>query len=281
MTVQHLPFAIPVASKPLDFKRAHDNMMPGLPTVDLLGAELHAITEAQTVELVINQLEAGNDGSILTMNLDHLRRHTRDEICRGLYSRATLHVADGMPLIWASRLQGTPLPERVTGSNLIWSLSEAAAAAQRTVFLLGGEPGTAEDAATVLEHKYPRLDICGTWCPDFGFEKSTDDMTAMTEALIAAKPDIVYVALGTPKQDKLIEILRDYLPATWWVGVGISFSFVTGDVNRAPQWMQDNGLEWVHRLAQEPGRLSKRYLGRGVPFFGRLIVSAFSRRIQS
>ncbi len=281
MTVQHLPFAIPVAAKPVDFNRAHDNMMPGLPTVDLLGAELHAITEAQTVDLVISELAAGNDGSILTMNLDHLRRHTRDEICRGLYSRATLHVADGMPLIWASRLQGTPLPERVTGSNLIWSLSDAAAEAGRTVFLLGGEPGTAEDAAEVLEYKYPNLDICGTWCPDFGFEKSTDDMTAMTEALINAKPDIVYVALGTPKQDKLIEILRDYLPATWWVGVGISFSFVTGDVNRAPQWMQDNGLEWIHRLMQEPGRLSKRYLGHGVPFFGRLVISAVTRRIRA
>ena len=280
MTVQHLPFAIPVATKPADFSRAHSSMMTGLPTVDLLGANLHAITEAQTVQLVINELAAGNDGSILTMNLDHLRRHTRDAICRGLYSRATLHVADGMPLIWASRLQGTPLPERVTGSNLIWSLSEAAAAAGRNVFLLGGEPGTAEDAAEVLERKYPSIDVCGTWCPEFGFEKSTDDMTAMTEALIAAKPDIVYVALGTPKQDKLIEILRDYLPATWWVGVGISFSFVTGDVSRAPKWMQDNGLEWVHRLMQEPGRLSKRYLGKGVPFFGRLILSALSRRFH-
>ena len=280
MTIQHIPFAMPIAAKPAKFERAYSTIMHGLPVVDLLGAELHAITEADTVDIVMKELQAGNDGSILTMNLDHLRRHTRDAICRGLYSRATLHVSDGMPLIWASRLQGTPLPERVTGSNLIWSLSEAAAEFGRNVFLLGGEPGTANEAAEVLVETYPGLEIAGTWCPDFGFEQREDDMTAMTKALIAAKPDIVYVALGTPKQDKLIEILRDYLPSTWWVGVGISFSFVTGTVSRAPQWMQNAGLEWVHRLSQEPGRLGRRYLLKGVPFCTRLITSAILRRFS-
>ncbi len=278
MTIQHTPFALPVAVKPLQITRSDSKMMVGLPVVNLLGADLHAITEEETVQIVMKELAKQRDGSIITMNLDHLGRHTRDPFCRELYHRATLHVADGMPLIWASRLQGTPLPERVTGSNLIWTLSAAAAKNKRNVFLLGGEPGTANEAADVLIEKYPGLEIAGTWCPDFGFEKSSDDMTAMTEALIAAKPDIVYVALGSPKQDKLIEILRDYLPATWWVGVGISFSFVTGDVSRAPQWMQKSGLEWVHRLSQEPSRLAKRYLLHGIPFCIRLMTSAIVRR---
>ncbi len=272
---------MPVAVKPLQITRSDSKMMIGLPVVNLLGADLHAVTEEETVQIVMKELAKRRDGSIITMNLDHLGRHTRDKFCRDLYDRATLHVADGMPLIWASRLQGTPLPERVTGSNLIWTLSAAAAQHKRNVFLLGGEPGTATEAANVLVDKYPGLQISGTWCPEFGFEKSEDEMTAMTEALIAAKPDIVYVALGSPKQDKLIEILRDYLPATWWVGVGISFSFVTGDVSRAPQWMQKAGLEWVHRLSQEPGRLAKRYLLHGVPFCVRLMLSALARRITA
>lgn len=280
MTIQHIPFALPIAVKPINYTQIHEKMMIGLPVINLLGADLHAITEEDTVRIVMDELDRSHGGSILTMNLDHLRRHTRDRFCRDLYSRATLHVADGMPLVWASRLQNTPLPERVTGSSLIWRLSEVAANQQRNIFLLGGDPGTASQATAVLTEKYPALVISGTWCPDFGFEQREDDMTAMTEALIAANPDIVYVALGSPKQDKLIEILRDYLPSTWWVGVGISFSFVTGDVSRAPLWMQRSGLEWVHRLSQEPLRLGQRYLAQGVPFFGRLMASSLARRLK-
>lgn len=250
-----------------------------IPTVRLLNAPLHAITEQQTVQIVLDELDKGCDGSILTMNLDHLRRYRRDAFCRELYARASLAVADGMPLIWASRVQGQELPERVTGSNLIWSLSAGAAEAERTVFLLGGEPGTADDAAEVLRATYPDLKIVGTFCPDFGFESREEEMAAMADALISADPDIVFVALGTPKQDRLIESLRDYLPATWWVGVGISFSFVCGTVSRAPMWMQNTGLEWMHRLLQEPRRLAKRYLLNGLPFFGFLLADALGKRI--
>ncbi|HFC12963.1 MAG TPA: hypothetical protein ENJ56_08995, partial [Anaerolineae bacterium] len=154
MTIQHIPFALPVAVKPIECTRSYSTMMAGLPVINLMGADLHAITEEETVRIVMEELDQERDGSILTMNLDHLRRHTRDHFCRSLYSRATLHVADGMPLIWASRLQGTPLPERVTGSSLIWRLSEVAAQENRSVFLLGGESGTADEAAIVLKNKY-------------------------------------------------------------------------------------------------------------------------------
>ena len=280
LSTPRYPFAMPAAVIDRhEAARANATMMDGLPVINLLNADLHAISEADTVQIVIDELAAGRDGSILTMNLDHLRRYNRDAYCRDLYARSTLHVADGMPLVWASRVQGTPLPERVTGSNLIWSLSEGAAENGRSVFLLGGEPGTAQEAAKILQKTYPKLKVAGTFCPDYGFEQSEDDMTAMTEAILSAQPDIVYVALGTPKQDKLIEILRDYRPACWWVGVGISFSFVCGTVVRAPVWMQRTGLEWVHRMWQEPGRLAHRYLVNGLPYFMRLLAHTAGMRI--
>lgn len=259
--------------------RVNDQMMTNLPMVRLQDAYLHAITEEKCVQIVMDELNEGRDGCIVTMNLDHLRRYDRDQDYRDMAAKATLHVADGMPLIWASRLQGTPLPERVTGSNLIWSLSEAAARQNRSIFLLGGAPGTADTAATILKDTYPSLSIAGTYCPQLGFENSREAMRAITHAIVQAQPDIVYVALGSPKQDKLIENLRDYLPAVWWLGVGISFSFVSGDVDRAPDWMQKVGLEWLHRLLQEPRRLASRYLVHGLPFCIKLLGSALLNRV--
>ena len=280
MTVSTSPHrALTIPFTRLVFDRVNDDMKTDLPLVRLFNAQLHAITEEECVQVVIDELEKGNDGSILTMNLDHLRRFNRDPFCRELYARATLHVADGMPLVWASRLQGTPLPERVTGSNLIWSLSEAAAKNGRSVFMLGGEADTAESAAKILQETYPSLKVAGTFFPQHGFESREQEVAEMTKAIMDANPDIVFVALGTPKQDRLIEALRDYMPTVWWIGVGISFSFVSGTVSRAPQWMQRNGLEWVHRMAQEPRRLIKRYLLGGVPFCIRLFTVALTNRI--
>lgn len=258
--------------------RSNDKMMTGLPVIQLRDAYLHAITEETCINIVLDELDAGREGTIVTMNLDHMRRYRVDADYRSLAAKATLHVADGMPLIWASRLQGTPLPERVTGSNLIWSLTAKAAERNRSIFLLGGEEGTAESASAVLKQKFPNLEIAGTYCPKLGFENSEEEMTKIADAIRESGPDIVYVALGSPKQDRLIEKLRDYLPAIWWIGVGISFSFVSGDVSRAPHWMQNLGLEWVHRLFQEPRRLFMRYVAYGIPYSFRLLASAFVHR---
>ena len=264
-------------SKPMRHA-VRERMLRNLPTVQLQDAPLHAITEEQTIQIVMDELDAGRDGCIVTMNLDHMRRYGSDKGYRDLCRQATLHVADGMPLIWASRVQGTPLPERVTGSNLIWSLTKSAAENGRSIFLLGGEEGTADDAAQILKEKHPELEIAGTYFPPIGFEKNPQQMNNLVNAIVDASPDIVYVALGSPKQDKLIEHLRGKLPAVWWLGVGISFSFVSGDVSRAPGWMQRYGLEWLHRLFQEPRRLATRYLVHGLPFFTRLMTSAIMQR---
>lgn len=256
-----------------------DQLLKTLPTVQLKGATLHAITEAECGEVVMDELAAGRGGWIITMNLDHLRRFTRDETYRPLCARATLHVADGMPLIWASRFKGSALPERVTGSNLILSLSQLAADNGRSIFLLGGQPGTAQTAANTLQERIPNLRVAGTYCPEIGFENHPDRMHAVIEAVVAAQPDIVYIALGSPKQDILIERLRQKHPSAWWLGVGISFSFLAGEVSRAPQWMQTAGLEWLHRLSQEPRRLASRYLIQGMPFAAGLMLGSLFQRL--
>ena len=251
-----------------------------IPVVHVGAVTLHALTEAQCVSTVCEQLAAGRGGWIVTINVDHLRLFAQEPQYAVACAAATLVVADGMPLVWASRLQGTPLPERVTGIDLVSSLSAAAAACGRSIFLLGGAPGTAEAAAGVLRRRYPELRIAGTVCPPFGFEGDPEATARVTATVCAAAPDIVYVALGKPKQDMVINRLRDQLPRTWFLGVGIAFSFLSGDLRRAPVWMQHAGLEWLHRLMQEPRRLARRYVFEAVPVTCVLLATAAVRRIR-
>ncbi|MGD0766866.1 MAG: WecB/TagA/CpsF family glycosyltransferase [Tepidisphaeraceae bacterium] len=252
-----------------------------LPSIRLRGMRIHRIDEHTCIEHILSQLAAGRGGFVVTPNLDHLRRSQQDVSFSVLVEEANLVVADGMPLVWASRLQGTPLPQRVAGSDLISSLSAAAAGQGRSIFLLGGEDGTATAAAKVLRGRYPQLIIAGTLCPAMGFETDEAAMREITATLQAVRPDIVYVALGSPKQERLIERIRGALPKTWWLGVGVSFSFLCGDVKRAPLWMRNWGLEWVHRLAQEPKRLFKRYVITGIPFAGILLFQSMLRGIRN
>ena len=124
----------------------------------------------------------------------------------------------------------------------------------------------------------PNLRIAGTFCPPVGFEHDPAWMRRIREDIVSSQPDVVFVALGSPKQEYLIQLLRTELPKAWWVGVGISFSFVCGDVKRSPMWMRRLGLEWLHRLAQEPRRLMRRYLLDGMPFAFELMVRSFLGR---
>ncbi|HEX6810700.1 MAG TPA: WecB/TagA/CpsF family glycosyltransferase [Planctomycetota bacterium] len=252
-----------------------------MPIVDLMGFPIHAIRESACVEHIMTCVARGQGGWIVTVNLDHLRRMVHEPGYRELCEGATMLVPDGMPLIWASRLRGTPLPERVTGSNLVSSLSKAAAQASVPIFLLGGNPGAAQGAAAILTRRYPALRIAGTHCPEFGFEADPARIASITSQLRRCRPGIVYVALGSPKQEVLIDRLRGCLPSAWWVGVGISFSYLTGEVPRAPRWMQTIGMEWLHRLWQEPQRLSRRYLLHDLPFAVRLLFGSACQRWPS
>lgn len=245
-----------------------------LPTVHLLGVRVHAVRESVCIAHVLDGIAEGRGGWVVTPNLDILRRAVHDATFAQLIDRADLIVPDGMPLIWASRLQRTPLPERVAGSTLIVTLCAAAGGAGRRVFLLGGAPGAAERAANALESRCPGLILAGTYCPPFGFEHNAAELDRIRGVLRDTRPEIVFVALGSPKQELLIARLRLEFPGAWWLGVGISLSFLAGDVHRAPRWVQNIGFEWLHRLIQEPKRLAKRYLVDGLPFAARLFVTS-------
>jgi N-acetylglucosaminyldiphosphoundecaprenol N-acetyl-beta-D-mannosaminyltransferase len=251
------------------------------PCMRLMGAPISVVTEADAVQSIVDAAEESRGHWTITANLDHLRRYHSDPVQKGLIDDADLVVADGMPLIWASRVAGEPLPERVSGSSMVWSICEAASARGQSVYLLGGDPGVAERAADVFRNRYPGLEIAGTTCPPLGFENDEQELDCIQRQVTEASPRIVFVALGFPKQDLLIRILRSSLPHASFLGVGISLSYATGEVSRAPTWICRLGLEWAYRLSQEPTRrLARRYLINGLPFGMRLMTSAAQHRIR-
>lgn len=242
----------------------------------LSGWPFAAVTEDQCVSYILREIREDRGGWVVTANLDLLRRLVRDGDFAALCGQASFIVADGMPLIWASWIQGSPLPERVAGSSLISALSAGAAKHACSVFLLGGKAGTAEAAAEVLSLHYPNLQVAGTCCPRISrnLEENEREIERIVDQLKAARPDIVYVALGSPKQEILINRLRPYFPGTWWLGVGISFSYLCGRIRRPPGWVRQSGLEWLYRLVQEPRRLAWRYLVNDFPFGVSLLIHA-------
>ncbi|NAZ75759.1 WecB/TagA/CpsF family glycosyltransferase [Kineococcus sp. T13] len=239
-----------------------------------------ALREEEVVAHVMAALDAGRGGNLITPNVDILRQLRRPQL-RDLAEQAELVVPDGMPIVWASRLQGEELPERVTGSSLIWSLSEAAAEADRTLYLLGGAEGIAERAADRLTGEFDGLRMAGWDCPPFGFERDARQLEQTVGAVVDAKPDIVFVALGFPKQERLMQLLREHLPSTWFIGCGGTLTMVAGEVSRAPEWIQRSGLEWVHRLAMEPRRMAKRYLVHDLPYAAGLMARSVARRTSA
>lgn len=248
-------------------------------SVEIRGMRIHVITREQTVTHLIHSSLRNVGGWIVTPNLDILRRHTKSPSFRNLVASATLSVADGMPLVWASRVMGRPLPERVNGTDLMVDVCEAAAAAGKSVFFLGGNHGSAEKTIEVMKGQFPDLNVTGSHCPEFGFENNIENVAAIADVLSEAKPDIIFVGLGSPKQDVLISQLRLTLPSVWWLGVGISFSFIAGELPRAPEWAKKSGLEWLYRLISEPKRLAKRYLVQGLPFFTVTLLTAGFKRL--
>lgn len=251
--------------------------MTDLPIVLIEGLPFAALRMQEIVNLIIGRHAQGRGGWVVTPNIDILRRLVTDNTFRTLVSSDdTLFTADGAPIIWLSRMLGTPLPERVAGSDLFVELCAAAAKNSKSVFLLGGNPGIPEIAASILQARFAKLNIVGCYSPPFGFEKAPEEMIKIQQLLIAARPDIIFVGLGSPKQEQLISAFRALLADSWWLGVGVSFSFVAGDVQRAPMWMRRVGLEWLYRVLQEPQRLFKRYFVDGIPF----AISLFARNLK-
>ena len=244
--------------------------------VELLGLYIDNLSMQQTLDRIGDRLAGRAFGFAVTPNVDHVIKLKSDEHFRKIYSHAQLVVTDGVPLLWASRLLGSPIKERINGTDLFEQACEMAAQRGYSVYLLGGDTGAAEQACKVLCQRHADLKIAGWDCPPVGFEKDMEANQRVQARIQSSKADLLFVGLGAPKQERW---MFDHAAATgvsFAIGVGVSFSFVAGQIRRAPKWMQRSGLEWMWRLIKEPRRLWKRYLQDS--FFLVLVLKALLRQ---
>lgn len=216
---------------------------------------------------------------VCTGNLDHLAIAAADPEFRRAYENADFVVADGAPVVWLSKLAGTPLKERVAGSDLFWTLGRASAESGITLFFLGGVPGAAEAAKAELERRYPGTRVIGTYCPPFESFGTDEEQATIKRVVQEAKPDVLLVAFGAPKQEKWIAKNAAALGVPIAIGVGGSFEMASGMLKRAPKWIQDVGMEWAFRFAQQPRRLFDRYIVRDVPHLAKAAVRTATKRV--
>ena len=226
----------------------------GVPIDDLNMSEALARIE----EFIAHGRRTGRHHQIATVNADFVVKSLRDPELRLLLQEADMATADGMPLVWGARLLGVHLEGRVTGADLVPALAERAAEKEYTMYLLGAAPGVAARAAELLQERYPKLEIVGVQSPPY---RSLLEMErSIADQIREARPDILLVALGKPKQEKWIGMYGQELGVPVMIGVGGTLDLIAGELKRAPGWMQRLGLEWLYRLLQEPGRLWKRYV---------------------
>jgi N-acetylglucosaminyldiphosphoundecaprenol N-acetyl-beta-D-mannosaminyltransferase len=227
-------------------------------SVAVMGLPLANVTADEAVEQIESLILSGGTHQVATANLDFWLNAQNDVHLHRIIAGCSLVLPDGMPLVWISRLLGNPLKERVSGADLVPQLAQLSAKKGYSIYLLGGRDGVAERAKTVLEERYPGVKIVGHYAPPLADLERMDHGDAL-DRIHAAKPDILLVAFGNPKQEKWIRMhaRRSGVPVS--IGIGGSLDMLVGDVQRAPGWMQRSGLEWLGRCLQEPSRLLPRY----------------------
>lgn len=236
-------------------------------------------TEEATRRIVEMARMRDKPRSVCTGNLDHLALAAADVEFRRAYEEADFVVADGAPVVWLARLAGTPIKERVAGSDLFWTLGRASAQEGVSLFFLGGAPGAAEKAKEELAKRWPGVRVVGIYCPPFEAFASNEEQQRIRDEVKRANPDVLLVAFGAPKQEKWIAQNKERLGVPVSIGVGGSFEMAAGLLKRAPVWMQRTGLEWAYRFAQEPRRLFDRYVVRDMPHLGKAAMKTLARRV--
>lgn len=205
--------------------------------------------------------------TIFPVSVDVLIKSKKDSKFDDVLKRASFLTPDGMPIVWASRLLGKKLKSKISGSDLFPALCKEAAHRKLKVYFLGAQPGIAQKARKVLQKQNPELNIVGTYSPPIGFENSEEENRKILDLLVQSQPDILFMGVGAPKQEKWMHKHLKHLNIPVSVAVGASFDFVAGSVTRAPRWMQNIGLEWFFRLCKEPRRLWKRYVVGNTIYF--------------
>jgi N-acetylglucosaminyldiphosphoundecaprenol N-acetyl-beta-D-mannosaminyltransferase len=227
-------------------------------SVALLGVAINNLTMQEVLDAVEAQIADGGFHQIATANVDFLVKSVRDEELRETLVRCDIVLADGMPLVWASHLLGARLKARVAGADLVPQLARLSAEHGYRIFLLGAREQSSAGTAAWMEENFPGVCIAGRFCPEHQPLEAMNHEDVLTRIEIA-RPDILMVAFGNPKQEKWLAMHRHRLKVPVCIGVGGSFDFLSGQVPRAPLWMQRYSLEWLYRLIQDPPRLAKRY----------------------
>jgi N-acetylglucosaminyldiphosphoundecaprenol N-acetyl-beta-D-mannosaminyltransferase len=233
------------------------------------GLPLAPWTRERAADAVMELIEAARPSFFITANVHYAMLTAERPELRAVNDRAAFVLADGAPLVWASRRGPTPLPERVAGSDLIYDLCDRAARLDRGVYLLGGAEGVADEAARRLVALYPGLRIVGTACPSPG-SLAGAGVGAVIGAIRAARPDLLMVALGQPKGELWLAEHLDELGVPVSVQVGATLDFVAGRVKRAPKLVQKVGMEWAFRITTDPVRLAPRYAQNALFLFGQI-----------
>ncbi|MGE5587900.1 MAG: WecB/TagA/CpsF family glycosyltransferase [Clostridia bacterium] len=240
--------------------------------VEILGLRVHKVDMAEAVRRV-RQMLAANDRThqVVTLNSEMAMLAQKDRDLASIINEADLVVPDGAGVVWASRVLGAPLPERVAGFDLLLEVAGCAGAEGWPVFLLGAAPGVADEAAAGLAARVPRLRVAGTHHGFFGERDERD----IVDKIAASGARLVFVAMGAPRQDRWIARNKAHLPPSVCIGVGGSLDVLAGRVSRAPKWIGEMGFEWLYRLVREPRRFSRML---ALPrFMARVVAERLSR----
>jgi N-acetylglucosaminyldiphosphoundecaprenol N-acetyl-beta-D-mannosaminyltransferase len=241
--------------------------------VNVLGVGVSAITVEQAVSIIDGWIEAADRQYVCVTGVHGIMESQDHPELRDIHNRAGLVTPDGMPLVWISRMKGYRHVERVYGPDLMLACCAASVRRGHRHYLYGGGPGVPERLAARLQERFPGLVIAGTWSPPFG-DLPPHAERATVDRINAAAPDVVWVGLSTPKQERWMARHVGRLSAPVLIGVGAAFDFLAGLKRQAPRWMQRSGLEWLFRLGTEPRRLGPRYLVNNPRFVGLMLLEA-------
>lgn len=217
-------------------------------------------TKEEAISHIEKCIQEKKIGHVITPNVDQIIRIEKDEYFKSICNSAELLLVDGTPLLWIAKWYGTPIKEKICGSDLVPELCKISAQKGYKVFLLGAAEGVAAKAARNLKNKFPGLDVVGTYSPPFGFEKDEEEIQHINQILLDSKADLLFVGMGVPKQDIFIhENMHIYkIPMSFSIGATIDFE--AGVQKRAPKCINKIGMEWLYRLLSNPKRMFRRYI---------------------
>lgn len=226
---------------------------------DVLGVGIDSVNMREAVHAADDLIDRGRQGYICVTGVHGVMEAREDAALRQILNASFMTVPDGMPLVWIGRWLGHRSIDRVYGPDFMSEFCSLSVSRGYRHFLYGGKPGVAEHLAEVLTRRYPGLQIAGTCTPPFG-PLSPEQETELIERVARSRPHVLWVGLSTPKQERFMARYLSRLDVNLMAGVGAAFDIHTGGIRDAPQWMKRAGLQWMHRLLQEPRRLGRRYL---------------------